>query len=177
MKLGDFLKQGRPSATRTVTLRVLGVTANEAKIVADAKAEIVCVSERERQEALREADEAVRKLYGGDPPEDRRSDERMYHVLHRVLRDVDDHRQPFADSVIALKNAFVRSEAVRAWSEYVGFLDEEFPEAVDAETFAKLVQATRTAFLPDMISSFGFDAVRRSMPGLLALLRTSSPVT
>jgi hypothetical protein len=181
MKLHDFLTaQGRahPSPTRPVAFKVLGVDGQMQGLVADAAAELAFVPEAARQEGLRDAERAVREQYGEDAaPEDRRDDEGKYHVLFRALRDKDDVRQPFADSVKELKNALVLPEAARLWREYHQFVDEEFPDAVDAETFEKLVEAAKTSFLPALLSSFGFDAVRRSMPGLLARLRKSPTPT
>src|SRR5437660_205856 len=115
MKLHDFLTaqgRARPAPTRPVTFKVLGVDGQMQSLVAEAAAEIAFVSESLRAEALREADAAIAKEYGGQPiPDDRREDERMYHVLHRALRDRDDVRQPFADGVRELKNALVLPEA------------------------------------------------------------------
>lgn len=176
MKLHDFLSaQGgvRTAATRPVKMRVVGLDPSARSVVAEARAEIAHVSERERQQALREADRALHDLYLHDPvPEDRREDERTYHILQRALRDADDVRQPFSDSVTELKSALVLAEARRVWAAYVQFMEEEFPDQVDGETFERLVEEAKKASVPDLIASFGFDAVRRSMPGLLATLRT-----
>jgi hypothetical protein len=177
MKLNDFLTaqgRSRPAPTRPVNFKVLGVNGQMAGLVADAGAELAFVPEAARQEALRDANRAVAEAYVDQPvPEERRDDEGKYHVLFRALRDKDDVRQPFADSVKELKNALVLPEAARLWREYHQFVDEEFPDAVDADTFEKLVEEARRSFLSDLLSRFGFDAVRRSMPGLLARLKTS----
>lgn len=177
MKLGEFLSQqgagARQAPTRTARVKLVGVDGQMLGRVADARAEIAFVPEAARQEALRDADRAIRDLYGKDPPPDeRRDDEHKYHILHRALRDCDDPRQPFADSVRELKGALVLAEAARIWAEYCQFVEEEFPDSVDTETFERMVEEAKKASLPGLISSYGFDAVRRSMPGLLALLRS-----
>lgn len=181
MKLHDFLTaqgRSRPAPTRPVTFKVLGVDQRMQGLVAEAQAELAFVPESVRQEALRDAERVIRETYGEDSiPDDRREDERSYHVLHRALRDKDDVRQPFADSVKELKNALVLSEARRLWIAYQQFVEEEFPDIVDAETFERLVEESKKTSLPALLSSFGFDAVRRSMPGLLARLRTSPTPT
>lgn len=173
MKLNDFLLQGRPAATRSVTFRVLGNDAGMNGVVADARAELAYVSEHVRHEAMREADAALREAYAGkDPQEDRRNDERTYHVLCRALRDADDVRQPFAGTVRELKGALVLAEAHRIWAAYADFMDEEFPDEIDAETFEKLVADSKKNTLADLISSYGYAAVRRLMSGSRA-----TPVT
>ena len=174
MTLADFLKQGaRQAATRSVSFKVVGQDSQARALVADARAELAPLSEHQRQEALREAERALRETYYKDPiPDARRDDEGMYHVLTRALRDPDDPRRPFADSVRELKGALVLAEAARLWSAYVAFLDEEFPDIVDAETFEKLVDAAKKVSLIDLISSFGYDVVSRSIGGLLSRLRT-----
>jgi hypothetical protein len=161
-----------------MTFKVLGVDGQMTGLVAEVSCEIAFVSESQRQEALREADAAIAKEYGGQPiPDDRREDERMYHVLHRALRDRDDVRQPFADGVNELKNALVLPEAARVWKAYLGFVDEEFPDQVDAETFEKLVEEAKTHFFADLVSSFGSDVVRRATPGLIRRLAKSPTQT
>jgi hypothetical protein len=175
MKLSDFLNaqgRARPAPTRPIAFKVLGVDGQMNGRVGDASAELAFVPEAPRQEALRDAERAIRDHYGDQPiPEDRRDDEGKYHVLFRALRDRDDVRQPFADSVKELKNALVLPEASRLWREYNQFVDEEFPDLVDAETFEKLVEEAKNHFLGDLVCSFGFDVVRRSMFGLLARLK------
>jgi hypothetical protein len=181
MKLAAFLAvHGRslPAPTRSVKFKILGADVRKSGTVAPAEAEIAFVSETSRQEALRNADAAIATEYEGQLPSgDRREDERMYHVLHRALRDKDDVRQPFAESPDELKAALVLPEAARIWREYLQFVDEEFPEWVDAETFEKLVAESKKTSLPDLLSSFGSDVVRRSMPGLLSRLQRSATPT
>jgi hypothetical protein len=181
MKLGDFLNaqgRARPAPTRPVNFKVLGVDGQMSGLVAEVSCEIAFVSESQRQEALREADAAIAKDYGGQPiPDDRREDERMIHILHRALRDRDDVRQPFADGVKELKNALMLPEAARIWKAYLGFVEEEFPDQVDAETFEKLVEEAKRAFFPEALSRFGFDAVKACLPGLLLRLKTSPTQT
>lgn len=172
MKLHDFLgQQARPAPTRTVTFRIMGNDSRMVGRVATATAEIAFVPEGVRQRAIREAEKAIAEEYAGEPvPADRREDERSYHILFHALRDKDDVRQPFADSVKELKGALVLPEAQRLWSEYKQFEAEEFPEWVDGDTFEKLVEEAKKNSLSVLLSSFGFDVVRRSMPGVIARL-------
>lgn len=179
MKLAAFLEAGssRPSATRTVTFKALGFDSQARRLVVDATADLAPLSETERQDALREAEAALRTQYGLDAiPEDRRGDEQQYQVLARALRETDDVRKPFSTAT-ELRAALNVREASRLSQEYALFLEEEFPDVIDGETFEKLVEEAKKNSLPVLISSFGYDVVRRSMPGLLVLWRRSTPPT
>lgn len=177
MKLSDFLNaqgRARPAPTRPINFKVLGRDQRASVMVADASAELAFVPEGARQEALRDADKIVMDAYGSATvPTDRREDERAYHVLYRALRDKDDPRQPFADSISELKGALVLPEAQRLYNEYKQFEAEEFPDIVDAEMFERMVEEAKKNSLSDLLSSFGFDVVRRSMPGLISRLGKS----
>lgn len=175
MKLGDFFERGGSgcviTATRPVRFRAVKVDAAGVRRTATVQAEIACVTEAQRQEALRDAERVVAKLYGDtDAPTDRREDERKYHVLFRALRDKDDVRQPFADSVDELKDALVLAEASHVWREYLAFDEEEFPEVVDEETLNALVEEAKKKSLADLLSSSGYAVVRRCLPGLASRL-------
>lgn len=177
MRLHDFLSQGRsrPAPTRPITFKIVGTDAQEMALVGEATAVLAFVSESQRHEAFRQIEADLAKEYHGaegapDVPTARHDDECMYAILRIALRDKDDPRQPFCNSVKELKQALVMSEAAEIWKAYKQFEAEEFPEWVDKDTFSKLVEDAKKNSLSALLSSFGSDVVRRSMPGLIARL-------
>jgi hypothetical protein len=149
----------------------MGLDSQHSAIVTEAKAELAFVTEFDRQEAMRTAEKELKALYGSEEiSDDRRRDAYTYHILQRALRDADDVRTAFAGSVKELEKALVLPEANKIWSEYIQFCDEEFPDYVDPDTFEKLVAAAKKDSVSTLISTFGYEDVRRSMPGVLALL-------
>jgi hypothetical protein len=180
MKLDAFLAGGgaQHAATRTFKIRVVGKDPQENNVVGETEVDIAFVPERYRQEALRDAAKALHEAFGDTPvPEESADSERKYHILLRALRDSDNPKEPWCGNVTKLKNALVIREANRAWDEYCLFLEEEFPNQIDNETFANLVEQAKKVSLPDLIDSFGFDVVRRSIFGFLAVHMMSHPQT
>lgn len=174
MKLSDFLSQAGGHAslapTKPVKFKVLGRNQGGEQVVADAEAILVFVSEKERQEAIRDAHQELRRLYDKMPvPDERLSDEISYQLLFRALRDSTDQRVAFAGSVPELRAAMslrVCSELVATYHEWVA---QEFPEEIDEEQFQKLVEEAKKVCFFDLVSAFGSRTIQRAMPSLLAI--------
>lgn len=163
MKLSDLLDspQAHHVRDRRVNVRVLGLNARgEVFKAEEAPVALRFVNEQDKAEAHRDADRLVREQYAdaGDVPEDRREEERIYHVLFRALRCADEPAKPWADTVLQLKRCVTSREAMRLWNEYKGWEMEEFPAVLDPETFSKLVEDAKKNFLPDLLKSYGFNA-------------------
>jgi len=163
VRLSDILDspQAHHVRDRRVTVRVLGLNARGEIVKAeDHPVALRFVNEQDKAEAHRDADAATLKLYAdaGGAPDDRREEERIYHVLFRALRCADDPSKPWADTVLQLKRCVVNREAMRVWNEYCGWEMEEFPAVVDPETFAKLVEDAKKNSMPDLLKSYGFNA-------------------
>lgn len=163
MNLSDILNspQAHHVRERRAMVRVYGMNARGEVVKAEeVPVSLRFVDEQSKAEAHRDADAETARLYAsaGPVPEDRREEERIYHVLFRALRDADRPEKPFADSVLQLKRCIVAREAMRAWNEYSGWELEEFPPAIDAETFGKLVADAKKNCLFDLLTSYGFNA-------------------
>lgn len=171
MKLADILDspQAHHVNPRPVKFRIAGVNSRGEQVKAEeASACFRFVSEQERAEAYRDGDAEARKLYGSgvEPSLDRVVAERNYCILFRILRDADDPKTAFAASVLQLKNVLVLDEAKRLFDEYETWVAEEFPDTIDEETFAKLVEDAKKKSLSDLLTSYGFKAIRRALPSL-----------
>lgn len=176
MKLGDILSGSgscRPAPTRLASFKVVGYDNAHGRVVADATARLTFVDERSRLDALAEVNADLAKTHKTEPATAaRRSDEEIFHVLFRALKDADDPRQPFAESVTALKNALVISVARELWEEYSAFVAEEFPPWIDEEEFKALVEEAKKKSLSDLLSSPSSSQIRRAMPSLVAHFST-----
>ena len=171
MKLSQFFSSPAALTVRGRPVRVRIIRREQSLTVADAEALLSFVSESDRAEAHRQADEAINARYKGRPvPDDARSDERCLHVLQLALRDVDPPHGLFADTPDQLRNALTLPAIQELWAEYQRYLAEEFPPYVDATEFGRLVEEAKKKPLPDLLDSFDCDFVRRSMPGLASLL-------
>ena len=171
MKLRDLLSSAgsRLAPTRPIRWKAIGYNERHERVMADVSAVFAFVDERQRQEALRDAAKALAKDYGSEPvPPSRRTDEESYHLLNRALRDADDPRSPFAESVEELKQALVFEATREVMSEYDRFCVEEFPPEVSEEEFKELVAEARTSFLSDLLSSSRSLQIRRAWPSLVA---------
>jgi hypothetical protein len=145
MKLGDILTRSRrgdamTAPTKPVTFKVLGRDADGVLTTAEAHVVLAFVDDQERAEALRAAEKALRADFpDGDAPPELLTEERTYQVLVRALRDEDDPRAPFAESVRQLRGALHHLEFSRLLKVYEQFVAEEFPEVVTPEQLDQLV--------------------------------------
>jgi hypothetical protein len=184
MKLGEILRKSGGAfraPTKPVKFKVIGRDPSSGdQTVADAEAVLVFVDESEREEALIESEKYIRKKFpdGVMLSADRLTDSHTYHLLAKALRDADDPRQPFAaGGVSELRASLHRNEAQHVYSEYLRFVDEEFPEHVDDETFEELADAAAKKSLRDLLSSFDLSTIRRALPSLVARFSKSTTPT
>lgn len=169
MRLGDFINTagaGTPAPTCPVSFKVIGLNSAGQQITGQANAVLVFISEKERQEAKREALLRMRELYKDQPiPSDQLSDEETYEILRCALRNPDDPRQKLG-STAELKMTIVEDVAKEIWRTYGVFLDEEFPPSIDAKTFAELVADAEKKSLAALLQSGG-SSIRRALPSLV----------
>lgn len=173
MRLGDFLNvtvEGQVTAqTHPVTFKAIKRGKHGDEYVIEVKAVIAFVDEKRRDEAMDAAEAAIRRVYpDGNAPVEKRSNEIAYQVLLRALRDADDARVQFAESVEQLRAVLVQRVATYLYSEYLDFVDEEFPEVITPDQFAELVEAARKKSLSDLLTSTDYWTLRRALPGLVA---------
>lgn len=167
MRLGDFLSAARPIPHKPIKFKAIGKDPSGNVATTDVDAVFVFVDEHERQRARVEAMEALKKEYkDAEPPPAVVSDEIAYHFLFRALRDAQDERITLAESVRALKNALVAKEAARLDEEYNAWIDLEYPDSVTAEEFEKMKQEAKSLFFADLLTAYGFSAIRKALPSL-----------
>jgi hypothetical protein len=148
MRLGDFLNtsiEGQLMApTHPVSFKAIKRSKHGEEYIVEVKAVLAFVDEKRRDEAMDAAEAAIRRLYpDGNAPAERRSNELAYQVLLHALRDADDPRVQFAESVEQLRSVLVQRVATHLYGEYRDFVDEEFPEVITPEQFADLVEQGR----------------------------------
>lgn len=182
MNIGQILQKAGgafAAPTKTVTFKVVGRDADGRQIISDASAALVFVDEREREAALIESEKFLRTKFpdGVMLSADRLLDSNTYHLLQKALRDSDDARKPFAFTVDDLKSCLQRNHAVKVYADYLRFVDEEFPEEVDSDTFEELAEAAGKKSLSDLLSQFGSSVIRRALPSLAARLSKSQTPT
>lgn len=167
MRLGDFLSAARPIQSKPVKFKAIGKDSSGNVVQCDVDAVFVFVDEYERQRARADAQDALRKEYkDADPPTSVASDEIAYHFLYRALREAGDERVHFAENVRALKNALVAKEAARLDEEYNAWVDLEYPDSVSPEDFEKMKAEAKSLFFADLLTAYGFSAIRRALPSL-----------
>jgi hypothetical protein len=141
------------------------------------KAVLAFVDEKRRDEAMDAAETAIRRVYSdGNAPAEKRSNEIAYQVLVRALRDADDPRVQFAESVEQLRSALVQRVATHLYGEYLDFVDDEFPEVITPEQFADLVEQAKKCSAPVLLTSIDYWTLRRALPGLVAHFAKSPTV-
>lgn len=172
MKLADILDS--PTAHhvngRPIDFIVIGINSRGESVQAPASAKFRFVNEQERAELFAKADAEVAKRYDGKAPFDRQIDERNYYLLHAALRDADSPSDPFAVSVMKLRNSLVREEAQRIYKAYEDWIEEEFPAHVDDAEMAKLIEEAKKNSMLDLLTSYGF---KRTLSALRSLAATS----
>lgn len=182
MKLGEIVT-GRAGSvfdapTKSVKFKLIGSKANGDGLISEAEAVLAFVPEDQRTEARINAEKAMRKQFpDGNIPEDLLSDERVYHLLHKSLKDSDDHRQPFASSVDELKRFMHRRTILDLATAYEQFCADEFPEVVEDDVFEQLVAEAKKKSLGDLISSYEPEKILRALPSLVAAFGKSQPET
>src|SRR5262249_15330108 len=107
MNLKEFLETARVEEAPVLPVKFKAVSirpSDGTRMWTEVSAVLVFVNDSERSEAVREADKYLREKYTSrnaqgqvierlPVPDDARVQEEMYQVLHRALRDVDDHGQ------------------------------------------------------------------------------------
>lgn len=173
MQLSDFFSSPAavPLRGRSVKFKIVRNAGNGSRLVADASALLVYVDEKDRAEAIRNADGIINARYKGDPiPSESREDERALHILALALRDEDPPHAPFARTVDELRSALVDREFGNVWAEFNRYIAEEFPPYVDEAEFRRLVDLAAKKPLPDLRTEFDSSMLRRSLPSLASLL-------
>lgn len=168
MQLSDFLDPATHSAATPAPTRTVRFKLANARVVANATAELAFVVDEKRLEALRDADKHIAKTYSAEPSVSARWDEEMYFILQRALRDSDDVEKPFARTPLELRNALVFVEARRVYDEYLRFVREEFPADFSPEEFLEIVEDAKKKPLPILLSERGSEQIRSVLPSLVA---------
>lgn len=127
MRLGDFLKKGAEAPTHPVQFQIVGKDAQEVTVRATASAVLAFVDESSRQQSRLDARAHLTALDAA-PSDDELIDERICQILFRSMRDADDPRKPFAQSVDELRRALVLVERNRLYLAYSKFVEDEFPD-------------------------------------------------
>lgn len=183
MRLGDFLSttvEGQVAApVHPVTFKAIKRGKHGEEYVIEMKAALAFVDEKRRDEAMDAAEAAIRRVYpDGNAPVEKRSNEIAYQVLLRALRDADDPRVQFAESVEQLRSVLVQRVATHLYAEYQDFVDEEFPEVITPEQFADLVEQATKKSMRDLLISTDYWTLRRALPGLVAHFgRSQTPMS
>lgn len=182
MKLGEIVSSKSGGAfrapTKPVKFKVLGQNNRGEQIIADAEAVLVLVPEEEREAALIDSEKAMRKQFpDGIVSPDRLLDSHAYHTLAIALRDTDDAAALFAPNVPALKGALHKNVARALYEQYLEFCNDEFPEVVDDETFAAMIEDAKKKSLPDLLSQYGSSTMKRAWGSLVAHFGTSPTPT
>lgn len=185
MQLSDYFDSDKarayPAPSKNVTIKLLGANAQSIeRLIVDAKATLVPISEEHRLEALRLADDHIRAKYKGDPRSNRH-DEEIYFLLARALRDPDDLSVAFAVTPLQLRNSLVLREALRLWDTYLAFVRDEFPDEVSPEEVQEIVKEAKAMPLLTMMAKRGVEPVRAAWSALILALddmpaETSEPV-
>lgn len=179
MTLGELREKHRGSAraiTRPVKFRILVETeSGDEPTPFEADALLRFVGDRERNDALQEAQAALAARYPGQAVlHEVHLAVRAYHVLALVLRDASNSVHPFADSAADLEESLTASEAIRLQAEYQRFVEDEFPERIDEEVRSQLVEEAAKKSLLDLLSEHGLSTIRGLLP-FLAQTRGSAP--
>jgi hypothetical protein len=183
VKLGDILTRSRkgqavPAPTTPLTFKVLGRDEQGVRTTTDARAVLAFVDDDERNEALRQAEKELRAEFpDGNVPLGLLSEERNYHVLAKGLRDEDDPRAPFADSVKQLRGALHHMEYERIVRAYEDFLEEEFPETPTPEQLDQLIEEAAKNSFGGLLTSYDLRTIRRALPFLVARFGRSPMLT
>jgi hypothetical protein len=175
VKIEDFLTNlgnNPPAPAEPVDFKILHEDSQGERYKLTVNAVFVCLTERQRQAALKAALAYCRKEYPDGVPNDRLAEEERYHLLAEALRDADDPRVQFA-SVTRLRAAIPPSELGELWVKFTGFIDREFPPSVSPEEFAKLVEDAKTFTFAELLTSTGSMKLSRAFPALLFLYGTS----
>jgi len=149
MRLGDFLsaknREGAtPAPTRPVAFKAIARGAHGEEYLVDCNAVLAFVDEQKRDRAIDAAEAALRRAYpDGSAPAEKRRNEVAYQVLIYALRDADEHRAQFAAGVDELRSALVQPVATRLYTEYIEFVDGEFPLVPKEEDMKEMVEEAR----------------------------------
>jgi hypothetical protein len=136
---------------------------------AEVTATLAYVDEFQRAEALAAAEKSVRSRFPTGPlPEVQLGNEETYQILFRALRDAEDPKRPFADSVDELRLSIVKPVAAWLYREYELLIEEEFPTIPTDEQFDELVADAEKKSLRALLTSMGFLRLARALPSLAA---------
>lgn len=174
MRLGEFLnamhRDGAPEApTCPVRFKAIARGAHGEEYLVDCNAVLAFVDESKRDKAIDAAEAVLRRAYpDGSAPAEKRRNEVAYQVLLYALRDADQHRTQFAASVDELRAALVQPVATRLYTEYIEFVDEEFPDEVTPEQLEEMAKEAEKNSFGDLLTSYGYLTIRRALPSLAA---------
>lgn len=174
MKIGDIFAGSGSSTgvyrapTRQVKIKLIGDNEVAEQTVAETRAVLRFVPEDAAAETRVAAEKELREQFpDGNPPSDLVADARAFHLLQRALRDADDPRQPFAMSVKELRASLQRREALGLFASYTQFVTDEFPEHIDDDLFAELVDEAAKKSLSALLSSHDSSKILRALPSLV----------
>ena len=145
MRLGEHLNAkvragAIPAPTHPVIFRALARDAHGEQYVVDANAVLAFVDEDQRDRAIDAAEAEIRLKYpDASAPAEKRRNAVAYQILLYALRDAEDPRVQLAATVEELRKALVQPVATRLYSEYIAFVDEEFPATPAEGDFAGMV--------------------------------------
>lgn len=172
MKLGDILSTKSqaglvPSVTCPVAFKVIGRGKGSGEqVTAEAAAVLAVVAEEDRALAQRDAAAKVLERYGEtQAPSEALGFEVAIQVLSRALRDKDDPRAMFA-SADELRKALVQPVASRLYSQYLAYVNEEFPDVIDPATFERLIADAKKKSLVELLFAYGSSLILRVLPTL-----------
>jgi hypothetical protein len=172
MKLGDFLRQAprrRPVNPRPVRFSAVEPDKTKAQAVVDAEAILVFVDEDARAQIGPAARASLEKRFpDGSLDDEDLKNERAYQLLFLCLRDAEDPRSSFAASVDELRSALVLPEARRLTDEYDRYVQDEFPPAVDDETWRQLMEDAEKNCIGVLLTKYGSGPVGRLLSFLAA---------
>lgn len=174
MRLGDILRtagSARPITLRPVSYIAIGENEYMAQVKATVPAVLMFVNEQEREQVRVDLHADLAKRFPGkELAETVVRDEEIFHLLVRALRDADadenGFHKPLAANVTELRCSLVLTEAKRLSGEYAQFMLEEFPEKIDDETWAKLVEDAKKNSLPDLLTAYGYGSVVQVLSSL-----------
>jgi hypothetical protein len=171
-KLGDFLRQAprrRPVNPRPVQFSAVEPDKTKAQAIIDVDAALVFVDEDARAQIGISARASLEKRFPEAAlDEEDLKNERAYQLLFLCLRDAEDPRASLAASVDELRAALVLPEARRLSDEYDRYIQDEFPPAVDDETWRQMVVDAEKNCLGDLLTKYGSAPVGRLISSLAA---------
>lgn len=164
MNARQILESRRKKApTQPVKVRLF--SKEDGGSVAEGDAVLVFLPDSDR---LRMVDAAAQAVARQNVPasDGRHAAEESYHILSLALREADAPDKVFFASVEDAKALLAGSEAMRLRIEYDNFLETHFPVNVSAAEVEEIREAAKTHFLGDLMTSFGYWRLLRSLPSL-----------